>query len=59
MITVGSLAKNAAFDPQDAYETADALIERLPALLQDGDTVLVKASYGMHLKAVADAIKAL
>ncbi len=59
MITVGSLAKNAAFDPQDAYETADALIERLPALLQDGDTVLVKASYGMHLKAVVDAIKAL
>ena len=59
MITVGSLAKNAAFDPQDAYETADALIERLPSLLEDGDTVLVKASYGMHLKAVADAIKAL
>ena len=59
MITVGSLAKNAAFDPADAYETADALIERLPALLQDGDTVLVKASYGMHLKAVVDAIKAL
>ena len=59
MITVGSLARNAAFDPADAYESADALIERLPALLQDGDTVLVKASYGMHLKAVVDAIKAL
>ncbi|MBR0508075.1 MAG: UDP-N-acetylmuramoyl-tripeptide--D-alanyl-D-alanine ligase [Clostridia bacterium] len=59
MLTVGALARNAVFDPADAYETADELIERLPALLQDGDTVLVKASYGMHLKAVADAIKAL
>ena len=59
MLTVGTLAKNAAFDPSDAFDSADALIEALPALLRDGDTVLVKASQGMHLKSVADAIRAL
>jgi UDP-N-acetylmuramoyl-tripeptide--D-alanyl-D-alanine ligase len=59
MITVGSLAKNAAFDPTDAYETVDALLTALPVLLESGDTVLVKASLGMHLNRVVDAIKAL
>lgn len=59
MLTVGTLAKNAAFDPFGAYETSDALIEALPSLLNDGDTILVKASFGMHLKTVVDAIKAL
>ena len=59
MLTVGTLAKNAAFDPQNAYETVDALLAALPRLLRDGDTILVKASFGMHLKTVVDAIKAL
>ena len=59
MLTVGALAKNAAFDPKDTYETVDALLSDLPALLCDGDTILVKASFGMHLKAVVDAIKAM
>ncbi len=59
MLTVGPLAKNAAFDPKDAYDTVDALLAALPALLCDGDTVLVKASFGMHLKSVVDAIKEL
>ncbi len=59
MLTVGTLAKNAAFDPAFAYETVEALIRDLPRLLKDGDTILVKASFGMHLKAVVDAIKAM
>lgn len=59
MLTVGTLAKNAAFDPEDAYETVAALLKDLPAVLCDGDTILVKASLGMHLKAVVDAIKKL
>ena len=59
MLTVGTLAKNAAFDPKDAYDTVDALLKDLPALLNDGDTILVKASFGMHLKTVVDAIKDL
>ena len=57
MITVGTLAKNAAFDNADAFDTVDALLEALPRLLCDGDTILVKASFGMHLKTVVDAIK--
>ena len=59
MLTVGTLAKNAAFDPKDAYETVDALLADLPVLLRDGDTILVKASFGMHLSAVVEAIKAM
>ena len=59
MLTVGALAKNAAYDPRDAYETVDELLSALPSLLHDGDTILVKASFGMHLKTVVDAIKAL
>jgi UDP-N-acetylmuramoyl-tripeptide--D-alanyl-D-alanine ligase len=59
MLTVGALAKNAAYDPNDAYETVEALIAALPSLLHDGDTILVKASFGMHLKSVVDAIRSL
>lgn len=59
MLTVGTLAKEAAFDEADAYDSVDALLSVLPSLLCDGDTILVKASFGMHLKAVVDAIKAM
>ncbi|MBQ6235714.1 MAG: UDP-N-acetylmuramoyl-tripeptide--D-alanyl-D-alanine ligase [Clostridia bacterium] len=59
MLTVGALAKNAAFDEADAYDSVDALLYALPSLLCDGDTILVKASFGMHLKSVVDAIKAM
>jgi UDP-N-acetylmuramoyl-tripeptide--D-alanyl-D-alanine ligase len=59
MLTVGPLAKHAAFDSADAYENVDALLAALPALLCDGDTILVKASFGMHLSAVVEAIKTL
>ncbi len=57
MLTVGALAKNAAFDEADAYASVDDLLAALPAILKDGDTVLVKASFGMHLKTVVEAIK--
>ena len=59
MLTVGELAKNAAFDPEDAFDSVDDLLSALPAVLNDGDTILVKASFGMHLKAVVEAIKAM
>ncbi len=59
MLTVGQLARNAAFDPSDAYETVDALIADLPSLLCDGDTILIKASFGMHLGSVVEAIKSM
>ena len=59
MLTVGALAKNAAFDLCDAFDSVDSLLAALPSLLQEGDTILVKASFGMHLSTVVDAIKAL
>ena len=41
------------------YETKEELIEALPELIRPGDTVLVKASRGMHLEAVVRAIEEL
>ncbi len=43
----------------DWFEDKAALIKALPETLQDGDTILLKASQGMHLKEVLDAIKAM
>ena len=41
------------------FETKDALIAALPEYIKKGDSVLVKASLGMHLEPAADAIKAM
>lgn len=41
------------------FETKQELIEALPRYIKKGDSVLVKASLGMHLEPVADAIKSL
>ena len=41
------------------FESRNAMIEALPALLQKGDRVLVKASLGMHMEHVAEAVKEL
>ena len=41
------------------FESRDAMIEALPTLLQKGDRVLVKASLGMHMEHVAEAVKEL
>lgn len=40
-----------------AYENQEALLKSLPALLQPGDTILVKASRSMHLETTAAAIR--
>ena len=42
-----------------ACADTQAIIDVLPALLKKGDAVLVKASRGMHLEAVAEAIKGM
>ena len=57
LITVGSLAKYAADTDSVSFDTVDALLDALPSLLTDGDTILVKASFGMRLKRVVDAIR--
>ena len=36
------------------FGNKDVLLRELPELLEDGDTVLIKASHGMHLEEVAD-----
>lgn len=41
------------------FPTRDAMIEALPTLLCRGDRVLVKASLGMHMEHVAEAVKEL
>ena len=41
------------------FSTRDEMIEALPGLLRRGDRVLVKASLGMHMESVAEAVKAL
>ncbi|MGI5976390.1 MAG: UDP-N-acetylmuramoyl-tripeptide--D-alanyl-D-alanine ligase [Candidatus Limivicinus sp.] len=41
------------------FSDRSQLMEALPELIRDGDTVLVKASLGMHLEPVAEALKKL
>ena len=41
------------------FATQQALDDALPGLLQDGDTVLIKASRGMHLETTVDLVKSL
>ena len=43
----------------ESYVNPKALIDDLPRRLRRGDAVLVKASRGMHLEVVSEAIKAL
>jgi UDP-N-acetylmuramoyl-tripeptide--D-alanyl-D-alanine ligase len=38
------------------FETRDALIEKLPGILQENDTILVKASHGMGFEHVVNAL---
>ena len=61
IICVGGLSKN-TFEGtkgtgREYFETVDELISALPRLLKKGDSVLVKASHGMHLDRVIEAIK--
>ena len=58
----GPLGKNIAQGAGERgcwFESREAMIEALPALIRKGDRVLVKASLGMHMEHVAEAVKAL
>lgn len=58
----GELSKNitaALGDKARHFQTRDELIAAIPEYIQKGDNVLVKASLGMHLEPVAEALKAL
>ncbi len=68
LITAGSLAKQIAKGAQEhihsdspcevhSYDTREDLIAALPALLQTGDQILVKASHGMEFPKVIEAIQ--
>lgn len=46
-------------DKAQHFETKAELIAALPALIERGDNVLVKASLGMHLEDAAEALKKL
>jgi len=57
LLCVGTLAKHAADQPNARwFATQEELIAALPELLRDGDTILVKASFGMQLKHTVQAI---
>jgi UDP-N-acetylmuramoyl-tripeptide--D-alanyl-D-alanine ligase len=67
LITVGDLgreiaraAREAGVPPASVHEceSAEAAVSLLPDLLRPGDTLLVKASHGMHLERVVEALEA-
>ena len=39
------------------FETKQELAAALPQLIRDGDSVLVKASLGMHLEEISELLK--
>jgi UDP-N-acetylmuramyl pentapeptide synthase len=55
LLTVGPLAREMRGD--HAVDTAEQAAELVRELVQPGDTVLVKASRGVGLEAVADALR--
>lgn len=58
----GTLGKNIALGAGERgqwFASREAMIEALPKLLKQGDRVLVKASLGMHMEHVAEAVKEL
>ena len=55
IISVGTLSKHMAANRH--FDTKEALIDEIGSLLLPGDTVLIKASRGMALETVADALK--
>ena len=61
VIAVGALGKDIAAGHGNSlyFETKEALIAELPKLIPQGATVLVKASHGLHLEAVVEALEEL
>lgn len=58
VIGCGTLSRYTAEGGAGAwYETSEDLISALPSHIQTGDCVLVKASHGMHLETVVEALK--
>ena len=41
------------------FKTKEELMERLPSLLCEGDSILIKASHGMKFDALVNAIKTM
>lgn len=63
VITCGELARDIAAGASGgnvtAFDTREDLIAALPTLVERGDRVLVKASHGLHLEAVVEALENL
>lgn len=60
LICVGPLSKNASkHENATWFSDKAALHAALPSLLMNGDTILVKASFGMHLDETISLIKSL
>lgn len=62
VLTVGALSKEiarGAGQPEHWFDSREALIAALPALLRSGDTVLVKASHSMRFEEITAALEAL
>ena len=60
MLCVGPLSKHAAVGERAAWFPDQASLQAaLPALLRDGDTILLKASQSMHLKETLNFIQTL
>lgn len=56
---LGKMMAQGAGDRGLYFDTAKELEEALPGFIRKGDNVLVKASRGMHLETIAEAIKLL
>lgn len=57
--TLGKILAEEAGDIGRGFEDCESMIAALPELIQKGDTVLIKASRGMHLERAAEAVKGL
>lgn len=60
VIAVGPLAKELAKGADGLwFETVESAIEKLPELIENGDTVLVKASHSMQFEKITEFLKTM
>lgn len=52
-------AADAGMENVHAYEFTSDVVDNISSIVREGDSVLVKASHGMHFEKITDAIKAL